>query len=195
LIIFPFGFDEPLLRAGLAVRSWLPDESNITNESDGSVRRRNNDSSSLFILCSCYVLISGVDIGDARRIEPRPRRDPQPDADAFQPPRTGGRGRLARPGRGARRSAETADDGHHRASQVDPDPQQLARRGLRPIDKCVPRVRTRLHLLLRATDPRLSRPLAWRGFRIAAVREAECRAAAARRSVAPRLRMPADRDG
>ena len=58
-----------------------------------------------------------------------------------------------------------------------------------------PRVRAWLHLLLRAADPRLSRPVARRGFRIAAVREAQGGAIAPRGAVAPRLRMPADRDG
>ena len=102
---------------------------------------------------------------------------------------------MARPGRGARRRPEAPDHGHDRASQVDPHPQQLARHRLRPLDQRLSRLRARLHLLLRPADPRLSRPLARRGFRIAAVREAQRGAAAPRRSVAPGLRMPPDRDG
>ena len=66
---------------------------------------------------------------------------------------------------GRRRAAAAAHDAdarrhahHHRA-------QHLARHRLRPFDQSLSRLRAWLHLLLRAADPRLSRPLARPRFR------------------------------
>ena len=49
---------------------------------------------------------------------------------------------------------------------------ELARHWLRPLDQSLSRLRAWLHLLLRASDPRLSRPVARARFRVQAVGEA-----------------------
>ena len=77
----------------------------------------------LFLICST----NGLKSRDACRVEPWPRRDPQSHADALQSQGARGRGRMAGPGRGARRRSCAANDRHHRTSQVDPDAQQFAR--------------------------------------------------------------------
>ena len=50
---------------------------------------------------------------------------------------------------------------------------RVARHPVRPVDQSVSRLRTWLHLLLRAPDPCLSRPVAGAGFRKPAVRQAD----------------------
>ena len=72
--------------------------------------------------------------------------------------------------------------------------QQLARHRLRPLDQSLSRLRAWLHLLLRAADPRLSRPVARPRFRIQAVRQAGRGRAAGKRTVGARLRAEGDRD-
>ena len=81
-------------------------------------------------------------------------------SDALQSEGARGRRRLARQRRSPGRRDQAPDHRHHRAPQVDPDPQQLARHRLRPLDQRLSRLRARLHLLLRAADPRLPRPVA-----------------------------------
>ena len=61
---------------------------------------------------------------------------------------------------------------HDRRHPQDHHPQRLARHRLRPLDQSLSRLRARLRLLLRAPDPRLSRPVARARFRIQIVREA-----------------------
>ena len=78
------------------------------------------------------------------------------------------RRRLAEP----RGIAAVQDHGDDRRHAQDHHPQRLARHLVRPLDQSVSRLRARLHLLLRAADPRLSRPVAGPRFRIEAVREA-----------------------
>ena len=71
---------------------------------------------------------------------------------------------------------------HHR-------PQRQSRRGLRPVDQSLPRLRARLHLLLRPPGPRLYGPFARPRFREQTVLQAGRRAAArngARRTRATR---------
>ena len=62
--------------------------------------------------------------------------------------------------------------GHGRRNAQDHHPQRFARHRLRPLDQSLSRLRARLRLLLRAPDPRLSRPVARARFRIQIVREA-----------------------
>ena len=69
--------------------------------------------------------------------EQRARSDAQRHPHPLQPQGARRRGRLARPGRGARRRPAPPNHGHHRTSQVDPDPQQLARHRLRSLDQCL----------------------------------------------------------
>ena len=61
---------------------------------------------------------------------------------------------------------------HDRRHPQDHHPQRLARHRLRPLDQSLSRLRARLRLLLRAPDPRLSRPVARARFRIQIVRQA-----------------------
>jgi hypothetical protein len=94
---------------------------------------------------------------------------------------------------GAGRGAEAADHRHDRAAEDHPHAQQLARHRLRPVGEPVPRLRTRLHLLLRPADPCLPRFVAGRGFRIPAVRQAGCRGAASPGAVEAGLSLRSDR--
>ncbi len=71
------------------------------------------------------------------------------------------RRRLAEP----RGSAAVRDHGDDRRDPQGHHPQQLARHRLRPLDQSLSRLRARLRLLLRAADPRLSRPVARARFR------------------------------
>ena len=57
----------------------------------------------------------------------------------------------------ARRATAVQDHGHDRRNAQDHHPQRIARHRLRPLDQSLSRLRARLHLLLRAPDPRLSR--------------------------------------
>ena len=61
---------------------------------------------------------------------------------------------------------------HGRRHPQDHHPQRVARHPLRPLDQSLSRLRARLHLLLRAADPRLSRAVAGARFRVQAVRQA-----------------------
>ena len=59
------------------------------------------------------------------------------------------------------------DLGHRGAGAENHHPQRIARHRLRPLDQSLSRLRARLHLLLRAADPRLSGAVAGARFRIA----------------------------
>ena len=59
-----------------------------------------------------------------------------------------------------RRGSPRQDRGRDRAPAHDHRPQRQPRRPLRPLDQPLPRLRARLHLLLRPADPRLPGPLA-----------------------------------
>src|SRR5438874_10521564 len=59
-----------------------------------------------------------------------------------------------------RRAGAAGDDAVGRRDAHDHRPQRLARHRLRPLDQPVSRLRARLHLLLCAAEPRLSRPVA-----------------------------------
>src|SRR3546814_19811238 len=69
-----------------------------------------------------------------------------------------------------------------RASQDDHRAQFIARRRLRPLVQPLSRLRAWLHLLLRAPDARLSRPVAGARFREQAVRQTRFGKAAPRRT-------------
>ena len=84
------------------------------------------------------------------RVEPLRRREEDPHHR-----RLGHRGRAA----AAAHDADKRRHAHH------PRAQHLARRAVRPLDQPLSRLRARLHLLLRAADPRLSRPVARPRFR------------------------------
>ena len=144
---------------------------------------------SMFLLCSrrcAYACRMPVEF------EQRARRNAQCHAHALQPAGARGRGDWLDQVEaldGVAAGARTTVTIEH--PKYDPDPQQLARHRLRPLDQRLSRLRAWLHLLLRAADPRLSRPVARRGFRIAAVRQAQRRAAAPRRA----CRAPATNAG
>ena len=106
----------------------------------------------------------------------------------------------------SRGTAGVQDQRDGRRHPQDHHPQRLARHLVRPIDQSVSWLRARLHLLLRAADPRLSRAVAGARFRVQAVREARGGQAARTRTVGAGLRaahhrdrhqyrsLPADRD-
>ena len=100
------------------------------------------------------------------------------------------RRRLAEP----RRTAAVQDHGRGRHRAQGHHPQRLARYRLRPLDQSLSRLRARLRLLLRAADPRLSRPVAGARFRIQAVRQARRAAAAGKGTGGAGLRAAHDRD-
>ena len=79
-----------------------------------------------------------------------------------------------------------ADDPHHRRDAHDHRAQRLARYRLRPLDQPVSRLRARLHLLLCAAEPRLSRPVARPRFRDPHLLQAASRGAARGRNCARR---------
>ena len=85
------------------------------------------------------------------------------------------------------------DPGHHRARALDHLAQRLARRRLRPLDQSLPRLRARLHLLLRPAEPRLPRALAGPRFRDQAFRQDQRRRAAARGARKPGYAAEPDR--
>ena len=72
-------------------------------------------------------------------------------------------------------------------------PQRFARHPVHAVDQSVPGLRARLHLLLRAADARVSRSFARPRFRDQALRQAQCRGAAARRAREARLPLRSDR--
>ena len=82
--------------------------------------------------------------------------------------------------RAMRRRAPAQDDGHDPARAHDHRAQRVARHPVHPIDQSLPGLRARLHLLLRAADARLSRPVARPRFRDEALRQAGRAGAAAR---------------
>ncbi len=95
-----------------------------------------------------------------------------------RPLRGGGAGRLRRRLAKSGRAAAVQDDGRDRYLAQGHNPQRFARYRLRSLDQSVSGLRARLRLLLRAADPRLSRPVAGARFRIQAVRQAGCAGAA-----------------
>ena len=96
----------------------------------------------------------------------------------------------ARAGRDARSGCAPETHGHRGARQVDPLRQRLARHPLRPVDQPLPRLRARLHLLLRAADAQLPQPVARARLRDPHHRQGQRRRAAARglRAAAPTSR-------
>ena len=82
---------------------------------------------------------------------------------------------------------------HDPAGAHDHRAQRLARHSVHAVDQPVPGLRARLHLLLRAADARLSRSLAGPRLRDQALRQAQCRGAAARRAREAGLRLRPDR--
>ncbi len=106
--------------------------------------------------------------GGRARAPARARRAEQ----RLRPLRAAGAHRLRRRLALARRIAAVQDHGADRRHPQDHHPQRLARHRLRPLDQSLSRLRARLRLLLRAADPRLSRPVARARFRIQTVREA-----------------------
>ena len=107
--------------------------------------------------------------------------------------RAAGAHRLRRRLAFARRIAAVQDHGGDRRHPQDHHPQRLARHRFRPFDQSLSRLRAWLRLLLRAPDPRLSRPVAGAGFRIEAVREAGSRRTFGERIVGARLFAEGDR--
>ena len=103
-----------------------------------------------------------------RGVEPHGRFEPVAEASAST---TAGQSTRSRAPFKTEVTVEQPRTHHH--------PQRLARHRLRPVDQSLSRLRARLHLLLRAADARLSRPLARARFRDQAVRQAERRRAAA----------------
>src|SRR5258706_4634849 len=84
------------------------------------------------------------------------------------------------------------DDGDRGTRALDHRAQRFARHSVRPVGESLSRLRARLHLLLRATDPRLSRALAGPRFRDQALCQDQRGRAAEGRALAPRLsRLPA----
>ena len=71
---------------------------------------------------------------------------------------------------------------------------EFARHFVRPLDQSLSRLRARLHLLLRAADPRLSRAVARPRLRIQAVRQARRAGAARAGAVGAELRAAHHRD-
>ena len=85
------------------------------------------------------------------------------------------------------------DPAHRRCDAHDHRPQRLAGYRLRPLDQPVSRLRARLHLLLCAAEPRLSRPVARPRFRDPHLLQA-AGGGAARGGIAQEgLYLPADR--
>ena len=92
----------------------------------------------------------------------------------------GGRRRLGQPRPGCPRRAPAAGDPDRRAAGArHRHRQRLAGHPLRPVDQPVPWLRAWLHLLLRAADAQLSRPVSRPGLRDPHRRQGECRRAAA----------------
>ncbi len=138
-----------------------------------------------FFICSAY---AGTN--------PRTRRPVGGDIDPLQPACARGRGGLARLCRVARwPTGQAAHHGDRGAAQVDPHLQPVARCAVRPLGECLSRLRAWLRLLLCASHPRLSRPLAGPRFRDEAVRKARCGKIAAGDAGQEGLPAAAHRDG
>ena len=91
-----------------------------------------------------------------------------------------------------------AQPGHRSASGAGKKchyPQPVAGCRLRPLDQSVPRLRARLHLLLRPAQPCLLGPVAGTGFRDPADRQEQPGRAPGRTAEQARLRAGADRPG
>ena len=114
------------------------------------------------------------------RVEPLRRREEDP-----HDRRLGHRGRAA----AAAHDADARRHAHHHRAQ------QLARHRLRPLDQSLSRLRARLHLLLRAADARLSRPVARPRFRDQDPVQARRRQAADGRARRAQVSARRDRDG
>ena len=84
-------------------------------------------------------------------------------------------------------TAAVQDRGAGREAAHHHHPQRIARHFLRPLDQPLSRLRAWLRLLFRAADARLHGPVAGAGFRIEAVRQAGCGAAARQGTVEGRL--------
>ena len=93
----------------------------------------------------------------------------------------------------SRRTAAAADRGALRGREVGAGRQRLARRALRPLAQPLPRLRARLHLLLRPAHAQLPQPLARAGLRDQAHRQAQRGAGAARRAGQEELPAQPDR--
>ena len=124
------------------------------------------------------------------RAAARPRRAVQ----CQRPLRGRGAGRLRRRLAEPRRTAAVQDHGDARHLAQGHHPQRLARYRLRPLDQSLSRLRAWLRLLLRAADPRLSRPVAGARFRIEAVCQAGRAGAAGEGTGGAGLRAADDRD-
>ena len=127
-----------------------------------------------------------------------PRRDVQSRRTAFvatSARRSTTAGRRATPddAGGDESAAAARHDRDDPAGAHDHRAQRLAGHPVHPVDQSVPGLRARLHLLLRAADARVSRPVAGPRLRDEAVREAQRRRAAARGAREARLRLRSDR--
>ena len=121
--------------------------------------------------------------GGRRPSGQRPGRDLQ--SGESLPPRSSGRRwttagkrrrgawRRRRPGRRCPAAAQDRRADHARAH--DHQPQRFARHSVHAVDQPLPGLRARLHLLLRAADARVSRPLARPRLRDQALRQAQRR--------------------
>ena len=122
--------------------------------------------------------------GGRRSPPARPRRP----VERLRTLRAAGAHRLRRRLAKLRGVAAVQDDGDDRFDPQDHHAQRFAGHLVRSLDQSLSRLRARLHLLLRAADPRLSRALAGPRFRDQAVREAGRAEAAGARVVGRRLR-------
>ena len=149
-------------------------------------------------LCSCYVLQRALHLPSWQsELEPPPHK---------------GRGATFNPKvRFESRELDPFDDGWGSLAQAPseaPPPrdrgvrrhqpqrdraQPVARHPVRQLDQPLSRLRAWLHLLLRAAEPRLSRPVARARFRDQAVRQARRGGAAGARAGGARLSLRADR--
>ena len=128
--------------------------------------------------------------GGRRRAAARARRA----VECLGPLRAGRADRLRRRLAGVRRTAAVQDHGDGRRDAQDHHAQRLAGYLLRPLDQSLSRLRARLHLLLRAADARLSRPVARPRLRIEAVHEAGGGEAPGARAVRSEIFAAHDRD-
>ena len=96
-------------------------------------------------------------------------------------------------GSGADEPRTGGDPAQRRRDAHDHRPQRLAGYRLRPLDQPVSRLRARLHLLLCAAEPRLSRPVARSRFRDPHLLQAAGGGAAAAGVAQEGLQLPADR--
>src|SRR5690606_6802258 len=185
---------EPIPLPPRLLRLAVPDEAQEASYLAASARISSFCIRVSATICSLYVLAAtlprGYDAGHATPQESagaRPRgaigRGPFPLR--ARPAR--GRRRLARLRRPARRSTRQAAHDRHRGAPEDhPDFQPVARHRFRSLGQRLPRLRARLHLLLRPSDARIPRPLARARLRDAPVRRPEPPRAPARNPSRPR---------